>query len=191
MSRYPARLGHVPRQWPLSVAMQPLGALPTAPRAARAYVQTMLTIWGLGYLCESAGLIVSELVANGVNASAGEDGPYRDGRLLMVQVILRVNGTRVRAEVWDEALGAPTPREAANDAETGRGLHLVEALATRWGWHNGAGPGHAKCVWAELAGELAGVAGELAGEPGNLPADGPADASLLPGTHASRNPATR
>lgn len=180
MSRYPARLRDALHQWPLSVAMQPLGALPTAPRAARAYVRTMLMIWGLGYLCESAGLIVSELVANGVNASAGEDGPYRDGRLLMVQVILRVNGTRVRAEVWDEAPGAPAPREAAKDAETGRGLHLVDALATRWGWHKGTGPTPAKCVWAELA-----------GEPENLPADGPADTSLLPGSHARRNPAAR
>lgn len=180
MYPYPARVRDALHQWPLTVVMQPLGALPTAPRAARAYVRTMLAIWGLGYLCESAGLIVSELVANGVNASAGEDGPYRDGRLLIVQVILRVNGTRVRAEVWDEALGAPAPREAANDAETGRGLQLVEALATRWGWHNGTGPGPAKCVWAELA-----------GEPENLPADGPADANLLHGTHASRNPATR
>src|SRR5262245_39960789 len=97
MCPYPARLRDALHQWPLSVAMQPLGALPTASRAARAYVRTMLTIWGLGYLCESAGLIVSELVANGVNASASDDGPYRDGRLLMVQVILRVNGTRVRA----------------------------------------------------------------------------------------------
>ena len=180
MSPYPARLRDALRQWPLSVAMQPLGALPTAPRAARAYVRTILTIWGLGYLCESAGLIVSELVANGVNASAGDDGPYRDGRLLMVQVILRVNGTRVRAEVWDEAPGAPAPREAANDAETGRGLHLVEALATRWGWHKGTGPGPAKCVWAELA-----------GEPENVPTEGPADASLMHGSHARRNPATR
>ena len=180
MCPYPARLRDALHPWPLSVAMQPLGALPTAPRAARAYVRAMLMIWGLGYLCESAGLIVSELVANGVNASAGEDGPYRDGRLLMVQVILRVDGTRVRAEVWDEAPGAPAPREAANDAETGRGLHLVEALATRWGWHKRTGPDPAKCVWAELA-----------GEPENAPADAPAGAKLLHGAHASQNPATR
>ncbi len=151
-----------PRQWPLSAAMPPLGALPTAPRAARAYVRLTLAMWQLGELAEAAETIVSELVANGVNASAGVDGPYRDGRLLMVQLLLRANGTRVRAEVWDQAPGTPAPRAASGDDESGRGLELIDALATTWGWHpartQATGPGSTtasvgKCVWAEITGK--------------------------------------
>jgi anti-sigma regulatory factor (Ser/Thr protein kinase) len=144
------------RQWPLSAAMPPLGALPTAPRTARAYVRLMLAIWWLSDLSEAVEMIVSELVANGVNASAGENGPYRDGRLLMVQVLLRASGTRVRAEVWDQAPGAPALRQASNDDESGRGLELIDALATTWGWHPGpAADPVGKCVWAEITGKPA------------------------------------
>jgi hypothetical protein len=146
--------------------MPPLGALPTAPRAARAYVRLTLATWRLSELSEPAETIVSELVANGVNASAGEDGPYRDGRLLMVQVLLRASGTRVRAEVWDQAPGTPAPRQATRNDETGRGLELVDALAATWGWHPAppaaVAPGTAppaappaKCVWAEITGKPA------------------------------------
>jgi len=40
------------------------------------------------------------------------------------------------------------PRIAEPDALNGRGLVIVEALSTRWGWepHDGG-----KIVWAELA----------------------------------------
>jgi anti-sigma regulatory factor (Ser/Thr protein kinase) len=148
------------RRWPLSAEMPPLGALPTAPRAARAYVRLTLAMWELGELSDQAEMIVSELVANGVNASESADGPYRDGRLLMVQVLLRASGSRVRAEVWDQAPGEPAPREASGDDESGRGLELVDALATNWGWHSARVPGpdpaagHMdKCVWAEIAGK--------------------------------------
>jgi len=38
------------------------------------------------------------------------------------------------------------------DADSGRGLLLVEAVSDRWGWHPDDGPGLAKVVWAELGG---------------------------------------
>jgi hypothetical protein len=35
------------------------------------------------------------------------------------------------------------------DAEQGRGLALVEALTSRWGWHPASATGLAKFTWAE------------------------------------------
>lgn len=41
-----------------------------------------------------------------------------------------------------------TLRRAADGDEGGRGLVLLDAVATRWGVH--PGPGGGKTVWAEL-----------------------------------------
>jgi hypothetical protein len=35
------------------------------------------------------------------------------------------------------------------DAEGGRGLTLVEAFSSRWGWHPASSTGLVKVVWAE------------------------------------------
>ena len=139
------------RDWPAASVLPPLGALPTAPAAARVHVRTTLAVWGLSYLTEAAETVISELVANGANASADDAGKpgYRDGHLLMVRVCLFTDGLRVRAEVWDQAAGAPVRKSAGTDDESGRGLELVDALAAQWGWHPAVGqPG--KCVWAEF-----------------------------------------
>jgi hypothetical protein len=52
--------------------------------------------------------------------------------------------------VWDGIPQPPVHRDATEDAETGRGLLLVEALSTRWGWHFPPGLG-GKVVWAQAA----------------------------------------
>jgi hypothetical protein len=36
-----------------------------------------------------------------------------------------------------------------SDAEGGRGLALVEAFSSRWGWHPASTAGLVKAVWAE------------------------------------------
>jgi hypothetical protein len=52
-------------------------------------------------------------------------------------------------EAWDRSPADLEPREAGPDAECGRGLTVVAALAGRWGWER---TGHRrKVVWAELA----------------------------------------
>jgi len=51
-------------------------------------------------------------------------------------------------EVWDAAPGKPVPARTDDpDAEGGRGLLLVEALSSGWGWY--ATP-YGKTVWARL-----------------------------------------
>ena len=58
----------------------------------------------------------------------------------------RADGT-IRVSVRDASLGRPRPRQAGPLESSGRGLRLVEALATVWGTDllpDG------KVVWAEL-----------------------------------------
>lgn len=140
------------QRWPLSAAMPPLAALPAAAASARMLVRLTLPDWGVPDLTSTAELIVSELVSNAVEAS---------GRRGHIRVCLLCDGTRVVLEVWDQASGVPVLREAGVLDESGRGLNLVAALASGWGWHpahgrpvTGARPG--KCVWAVLLTESEG-----------------------------------
>jgi len=72
---------------------------------------------------------------------------YVDGRMPVIRLRLLSDGSRVLAGVWDQAPGFPAPRRAACDAESGRGLHLVNVLTRgRWGWE--AVDSQAKVVWA-------------------------------------------
>ena len=138
--------------WPVSSVMPPLGALPTAPSAARAHVAAELATWGMGGLADTLELVVSELIANSVNAADGPDGApaYLDGRMPVIRLCLLTDGKRLVAEVWDEAPGVPVRMNAGRDDESGRGLDLVDALTgSRWGWRP-ARPGPGKCVWAEF-----------------------------------------
>lgn len=131
--------------------MPPLAVLPTAASAARAHVRSTLTTWGMDHLADAAEAIVSELVANAVNASSDDRGQpaYRDGRILLLCVRLHADGARLRAEVWDQAPGVPARKEVGPDSESGRGLALVGDLASAWGWHP-ARRQQGKCVWAEI-----------------------------------------
>jgi hypothetical protein len=55
----------------------------------------------------------------------------------------------VRVEVADRAgPGTPELRPAGRDAERGRGLQLVVALAARWGWRRRGGR---TVTWFELS----------------------------------------
>ncbi|CAM5652776.1 non-specific serine/threonine protein kinase OS=Streptomyces tendae OX=1932 GN=GUR47_17290 PE=3 SV=1 [Streptomyces tendae] len=63
--------------------------------------------------------------------------------------MLYVVGDTLRIEVTDtRGDRLPCPQHSADDAEFGRGLLLVEALADRWGVVPGPPP--LKTVWAEV-----------------------------------------
>lgn len=139
-----------PAAWLASSVLPPLGALRTAPAAARGYVRGTLAAWRLSELSDTVELVISELAANGVNASAGPDGrpAYLDGRMPVIRVRLLADEAVLVAEVWDQASGVAARKSAGDADESGRGLDLVHELTnTRWGWyHAPSGPG--KCVWA-------------------------------------------
>jgi serine/threonine-protein kinase RsbW len=109
--------------------------------SARATLRTVLGDWADEGIRADAALLLTELVANCV----------RHARSPM-QIRLTVEHDRLRAEVRDGSALNPLPREP--DEHGGRGVLILDALASRWGVseHPGAG----KTVWFELAGcELA------------------------------------
>jgi anti-sigma regulatory factor (Ser/Thr protein kinase) len=88
-------------------------------------------------------MIVSELTTNAYDASARwPDKPPMTLRL-------SANDTRLLIEVWDHSPDDPAPVDADTDSEAGRGLTIVDALATRWGINHHAY--QLKAVWAEMA----------------------------------------
>jgi hypothetical protein len=136
-----------PAAWLAASVLPPLGALRTAPATARGHVRGTLAVWRLSELTDTVELVVSELTANAVNASAGPAGHPAafDGRIPVIQVRLFVGEAVLVAEVWDEADGVPARKSVGDTDESGRGLDLVHELTSaRWGWyHASSGPGSA------------------------------------------------
>jgi anti-sigma regulatory factor (Ser/Thr protein kinase) len=90
---------------------------------------------------ETVVLLVSELVSNAVQ-HGGPHGPDSSLGLMIEQ-----HSGGVRVEVTDAGSGDPCPGGGAIDRPSGRGLFLVEALASRWGFNRMA---VGKTVWFEL-----------------------------------------
>lgn len=117
--------------------------LPSTRRGARrARLLTVAQLGGWGLPSETAAHVVAELAAN---AAVHGRVPGRNFRLT-----LTVTGTWLRIEVTDTRADRipAVPRPAEADAESGRGLLLVTALAARWGVTSGPFP--SKTVWAEV-----------------------------------------
>ncbi|MFC7637995.1 ATP-binding protein [Streptomyces thermogriseus] len=116
-----------------------LSSTPRGARLARLLAADQLRAWELPV--ETASHIVAELAANAVTHGRV---PGRSFRLTLYVV-----GGTLRIEVTDTRSDRrPEPREPGTDAESGRGLLLVEALADRWGVAEERFP--RKTVWAEL-----------------------------------------
>ncbi|MEU0002166.1 ATP-binding protein [Streptomyces microflavus] len=88
-------------------------------------------------------LVVSELVTNAVAADAAA-GATED---IEVEIVIDPAGRHVALAVTDASDRPlpPTPAEVATDQDSGRGLLLLDALATDHGWAPRCG---GKCVWA-------------------------------------------
>jgi anti-sigma regulatory factor (Ser/Thr protein kinase) len=112
-----------------------------APREARAVVRDLLQRWGFRDLVDEATLVVSELVANAVEHTGS----------VCAVLVDRAEGS-IRIEVRDDAPHtrglATTPGRRPADAERGRGLMIVSALAADWGIDAGE---QSKSVWVQLA----------------------------------------
>lgn len=109
---------------------------PTSARAARGFVVEMAARWSCEALLDELELLTSEVVTNAV---------VHGGTDLDVGVLLLPD--RVRVEVGDRSADEPVPRAATPEATSGRGLELVETLASAWGTAPGL---HGKTVWFEL-----------------------------------------
>src|SRR5437763_13588692 len=83
-------------------------------------------------------LLVSELVTNSVKHSRATNGA--------IELVACITPDVVRVEVSDDGEGFDPPTLADDDAESGRGLQLVQALADRWGRRHGP----RTSVWFEI-----------------------------------------
>ena len=108
----------------------------TTPRAARRIVARALEEWNCAEALDNVALLVSEVVGNAV-VHAGTD----------VEVAVRLFRDVIRIEVTDASPESVRPREAHPDEESGRGLLLVQELASAWGEERTAG---GKVVWFEV-----------------------------------------
>jgi anti-sigma regulatory factor (Ser/Thr protein kinase) len=121
-----------------------LRPLPGAVPSARLHARLVLLEHGHGAIAGTVELIVSELVTNAIAAAAGRDtetGPRP------VQLRLLGGDRVVKIEVWDASDAMPPAgRDVGTEAESGRGLFLVDMLSDRWGAYHTRGGG--KIVWS-------------------------------------------
>ncbi|MEV0122063.1 ATP-binding protein [Streptomyces sp. NPDC050703] len=128
----------------------------------RRRVRLHLGQWGLAEVADEVQLCVSELVAN-VITHVGEHTP--------TALRLTANDTHVRIEVSDPDVRAlPTLLAPSEEAESGRGMALLDAVADRWGVIL---RGDTKVTWCELAAQVCaprrcacGLGGDAVGEMG-------------------------
>jgi len=139
----PSHHGHEVEHWPLGDTLM-LAAIDSAVPSARAHLRQLLSGWGQAEVGPDAGVVVSELVTNSVIASAGLGLAAAP-----VLVWLGSDNRCLLLAVADVSPRPPVRLSPGPDAERGRGLALVEALSSRWGWHPASITGLRKVVWAE------------------------------------------
>lgn len=126
----------------------PFVAEPSEIAGLRRVLKLHLTLWGLPDLIETAQICVTELVSN-VIKHVGAGVPAK--------LAVSMSGTYLRIELHDpDRRALPTLLNAGCEAETGRGVALVDAVTDRWGAILRA---DSKVVWCELATDLTGPNG--------------------------------
>jgi len=114
-----------------------LASNPYSVKMARFYVRAALNYHDLGGYCEDAETVTSELVTNAIT--------HANGTTIGLEVIRIEASGAVSVIVADTSPDPPVIRPPASDLEHWRGLHIIEALSTRWGW---TPQGSGKAVYA-------------------------------------------
>jgi anti-sigma regulatory factor (Ser/Thr protein kinase) len=110
---------------------------PTSPRTARHALTGVLGELVNQDCTDVIELLVSELVTNAVVHAQGA-----------VELKVWADPDLVRVEVTDGSRSSPQIRDYGPEATTGRGVRLLDNLATRWGVELGSA---GKTVWFEFA----------------------------------------
>ena len=96
---------------------------PTSPGIARGFVRRVLGAAGIDPLTtEDAALLATELVTNSVIHASTD---------ITLDVVVEAGAVRIG--VTDASRAEPVLRKQDHDATTGRGLHLLDKVATEWG----------------------------------------------------------
>lgn len=106
-----------------------IGSYEQAAGCARGHVRNLLAEWNFQRHSELAQLIISELITNSVVAVRA----LRWVELPPVRMWVLGDASRVSLLVWDALPGAPQPKAAGPEEESGRGLFLVRELSAAWG----------------------------------------------------------
>jgi anti-sigma regulatory factor (Ser/Thr protein kinase) len=115
-----------------------IGSDPTAVRGMREVVRRMCRTADLpAETRDTAILLTSETLTNAI-VHAGR--PTR--------VVVHASPSGIRVEVTDDSVYSPVVAAAGNEATNGRGIRLIDSLATRWGVQHHRG---GKTVWFEIA----------------------------------------
>ena len=98
---------------------------PAAAGEARSQVRAAIRDWEAPVDPDVAVLLASELVTNAIMHETGAN----------ITLGIRCFRGRLRVDVYDTSRSFPVVTAAEGDAETGRGLMLVDTLATEWGFY--------------------------------------------------------
>ena len=120
----------------IDLVRRQLPAMRESGREARRLATAALDRWESAPAADTVELLVTELVANAV---------LHAGSAPEVAVLLLPDAIRI--EVADDSPELPAPRAAGPTATSGRGMGLIEALATRWGAERTVS---GKTVWVEV-----------------------------------------
>ncbi len=107
---------------PLAAAVTEFASDPASVPAGRRFVAALLEDWACTHLTDTATLLTSEILTNAVVHGLGP-----------VRLRVRRTDTEVAVIVSDRGRYQPQPRLADPTDESGRGLSLLEMLASSWG----------------------------------------------------------
>jgi anti-sigma regulatory factor (Ser/Thr protein kinase) len=133
-----------------------LATLPTSPFWARRYIRQFLeSCQGIGIdTADTAELLVSELVTNAVRFAGGPVAPqHYSGRVNagIIWLSVRHFSVGLLIEVFDTDANPPIFTDAAEDAENGRGLFIVDVLSKQWSYFFPPGGGKVVYCFIEIA----------------------------------------
>jgi hypothetical protein len=128
------------------IAALALGPELDSCRLARAFTREILQGWDMDAPLEDAVTVASELVSNAVrHGCVRADEAARQAR---IELILWWRLSHLVCVVNDPSLAPPVLAPTDVFAESGRGLHMVQAIASAWGWTTLSL--QQKVVWAAL-----------------------------------------
>ncbi|AZQ32121.1 ATP-binding protein [Streptomyces cyaneochromogenes] len=118
---------------------------PASLQTVRRFIRENLSAWGLNALAEDLMIVVNELAANAVQHALAGPGEADSKAWLGVAR----TGSTVVCSVTDPSPTPPTRADPTPLADAGRGLLIVDALTSQWGYATTAPGG--KTVWARIA----------------------------------------
>jgi Histidine kinase-like ATPase domain len=131
---------------PSQVAIRTAHGRPEAVRDAREFTAATLAEWGVAERHDDIVIVVSELLTNALRHAG--PSPVTAPAHCQARLGLLLRGPCLLCAVADASDQVPVRHEPDCLAETGRGLHVIAALADDWGC---TAPGPAgKVVWASF-----------------------------------------